>query len=187
VKRYRTIYADPPWYEQGGGGRGANAHYPLFKTPEIATLPVQELADDNCHLYLWVTNNFLPDGLHVMTQWGFRYVTKIVWVKEGHVGLGQYFRGKTEDCLFGVRGRLPFRRTPEGRRAQGITAIYAPRTRHSEKPDDMRQVIELVSHEPRIELFARRRYPGWDVWGNEIPGDVVLIRNHFQPASALQP
>lgn len=168
---YRTIYADPPWLERGAGRikRGADRHYPLMKTDEIMALPVNKFADEDCHLYLWVTNNFLPDGLRVMAAWGFRYVTKIVWIKESHIGLGQYFRGKTEDCLFGVRGVLPYRQTEQGKRAQGATAIYARPTRHSEKPDEMREIIELVSHRPRIELFARKKYVGWDSWGNELP------------------
>jgi N6-adenosine-specific RNA methylase IME4 len=119
-------------------------------------------------------HKFLPDGLRVMEAWGFRYINKVVWIKENHVGLGQYFRGKTEDCLFGVRGVLPYRITDEGKRAQGMTAIYAKPTRHSEKPEEMRDVIELVSHGPRIELFARSSRSGWDVWGNEIDSTIKL-------------
>ena len=93
--KYKTIYADPPWNEVGGGKkykRGADRHYPLMKTKDIIALPVQDIADTNCHLYLWVTNNFLPDGLQVMQAWGFRYITTITWMKD-RFGLGQYSGG----------------------------------------------------------------------------------------------
>lgn len=220
---YRTIYADPPWHEQGGGRikRGADRHYPLMKTQEICRLPVDKWAAPNAHLYLWVTNNYVPDGLEVMRAWGFRYVTKIDWYKgyfddygcdvigclqdhlserlgevidedlievwapkvvhdmsavtsnesldgELQVGLGQYFRGVSESCLFGVRGSLPYK-TIEGKRAQGRSGFHAPRGEHSAKPEKMRQMIERVSHGPYLEMFARRPVDGWDLWGNEAP------------------
>lgn len=169
--KYRTIYADPPWHEQGGGKikRGADRHYDLMKTKDIIKLPVQELVhSEGSHLYLWVTNNFLPDGLQVMKAWGFRYVTKIDWLKEGNPGLGQYFRGLTESCLFGVVGKLPYK-SKDGKRQQGVTGFVAVRGRHSEKPEEMRRMIEKVSYGPRIELFARGiPADGWDAWGNEV-------------------
>lgn len=119
MKKYKTIYVDPPWMERGGGKikRGADRHYKLMTTKEIMQLPVAELADDNCHLYLWVTNNFLPDALKVITAWGFRYITTITWVKD-RMGLGQYYRGLTEHCLFAVKGRLPYK-IIDGKRQQG--------------------------------------------------------------------
>lgn len=135
-------------------------------TKDIMTLPIQEIADDNCHLYLWVTNNFLKDGLRVMEAWGFRYVTTITWTKD-KVGLGQYFRGKTEHCLFGVKGKLPYK-VIDGKRQQGVTGFFAERSKHSEKPQEMRKMIEIVSYEPFIELFARGTFENWDCWGNEV-------------------
>jgi N6-adenosine-specific RNA methylase IME4 len=167
-KRYQIIYADPPWNEQGDGKikRGADRHYPLMQTKTIANLPIWKLADDNAHLYLWVTNNFLPDGLQVMKAWGFEYKTMITWVKD-KFGLGQYFRGQTEHCLFGVRGFVPYK-IIDRKRQQGTTYLYAPRSRHSEKPEEMRQMIEKVSSGNKIELFARKKSFGWDAWGNEI-------------------
>jgi len=167
-KKYKTIYADPPWPEYGGGKikRGADRHYPLMSIKEIMALPVPEIADENCHLYLWVTNNYLPAGLEVMKAWGFKYVTIITWMKD-RIGLGQYFRGLTEHCLFGVKGRLPYK-VIEGKRQQGVTGFYAPKTAHSEKPEEMRRMIEKVSYPPYIELFARKKVDGWDAWGNEI-------------------
>lgn len=166
--KYRTIYADPPWMESGGGGLGANAHYPLMKTKEIISLApmVQELAEENAHLYLWTTNNFLPDALEVMKAWGFRYITTITWMKN-RMGLGQYFRGLTEHCLFGIRGKLPYK-VIDGKRQQGKTGFFEKKREHSRKPVQMREMIEKVSYPPFIELFARERFDGWDAWGNEI-------------------
>jgi N6-adenosine-specific RNA methylase IME4 len=173
--KYKTIYADPPWMEVGGGKicRGAQGHYDLMKTKDIMALPVADMADTNAHLYLWVTNNFLPDGLKVMEAWGFRYVTMITWVKE-RMGLGQYFRGMTEHLLFGVKGVLPYKIREDGKRAQGKTVIIAPKREHSRKPDEARVMIESVSHAPRIELFARERCVGWDAWGNEVPDEMQM-------------
>ena len=179
-KKYATIYADPPWQESGGGKikRGADRHYSLMRTKEIAALPVQDICAENAHLYLWVTNNFLQDGLDVMKARGFRYVTKITWVKADALPggmfrlqapvLGQYFRGRDEVCLFGVKGRLSYKTDENGKRMQGVSAFAAPRGAHSEKPEAMREMIERVSYAPRVELFARKRAPGWDAWGNEV-------------------
>lgn len=170
-RKYKTIYADPPWPEHGGGKikRGADRHYPLMKVKDIIALPVGGLADEEgCHLYCWVTNNYLLSGIDALRAWGFRYVTKIDWLKD-RAGLGQYFRGITESCLFGVRGKLPYKLSAEGKRMQGKTGFYAPKSKiHSEKPEEMRKMIEIVSYAPRIELFATKETPGWDVWGNEV-------------------
>ncbi len=190
---YVTLMADPPWNEAGGGKvkRGADRHYPLMKTRDICALPARDWVAPNAHCYIWVTNNFLEDGLQVMAAWGFRYVTTITWFKSKRsedddifddrgcfgadanlqVGLGQYFRGCTEPCLFGVRGQVPYRTTAEGKRAQGRTGFHAPRTEHSEKPAKFRQIVERVSPGPYLEMFARKPAPGWDVWGNEASGE----------------
>ena len=178
---YRTLYADPPWPERGGGKikRGADRHYALMTVKDIAALPFGAWAAWDAHLYLWVTNNFLPAGLECVKAWGFRHVTMVTWVKD-RIGLGQYYRGMTEHCLFAVRGSLGYQiRSEDGKRMQGVTGIYepenlpsmieAPRQRHSVKPERMRGYIERVSPGPRLELFARKASPGWDVWGNEAP------------------
>lgn len=169
-RKYRTIYLDPPWMERGGGKikRGADAHYPLMKTSDIAKLPIKSLADqDGCHLYMWVTNNFLEDGLKLVKEWGFEYITIITWNKD-KIGLGQYYRGLTEHCIFAsTKKRLPYKRV-DGKRCQGVTGFYESKTIHSRKPQKMRQMIEAVSYEPRIELFARQYADGWDCWGNEV-------------------
>jgi len=165
--KFKTILIDPPWYERGGGKikRGADRHYHLLKTDDIVKViknsGIFKPDSTGCHLYLWVTNNFLPDGLRVMKELGFRYITNIVWVKD-RFGLGQYFRGQHELCLFGVMGKLRtrFRNIP--------TVIFEKRREHSRKPDGMYELIEKASYPPRLEMFARRRRKGWICWGEEI-------------------
>jgi N6-adenosine-specific RNA methylase IME4 len=167
--RYKTIYLDPPWPEQGRGKikRGADRHYSLMSVKDIKALPVGELADpEGCHIYLWVTNNFLQAGLDCLKAWGFEYVTTITWMKDRQ-GLGQYYRGLTEHCLFGTtKKRLPYK-VIDGKRCQGVTGFIEPKRKHSQKPEKMRAMIETVSYAPRIELFAREKFQGWDGWGNE--------------------
>lgn len=182
--RYKTIYADPPWLEVGGGQivRGAQRHYSLMKTKDICDLrlknldgwpflhespSVRSVSEENAHLYLWTTNNKLLDALEVVKAWGFEYKTMITWAKD-RFGLGQYYRGQTEHCIFAGRGVLPYRTREDGKRAQGRTLIQAARGEHSEKPEAMRYWITQVSHPPYLELFARYKVPGWDVWGNEV-------------------
>lgn len=182
MTRYRCIAADPPWQERGAGKvkRGADRHYPLMSTDDICRLDVAEVACDDAHLWLWVTNNFLPDGLRVMEAWGFRYVTNLCWgkVREGSVqiGLGQYLRGSHELCLFGVRGRLPYALEPNGKRVTRPSLILAERGRHSAKPAESYETIEAVSPGPRLEMFCRAAREGWDAWGNEVGCDVVIPR-----------
>ena len=170
--RYGTIFADPPWFEQGAGKvkRGADRHYPIMKTAAIVAMgdDVQQLAKPNSHLYLWATNNHLPGALEVMEAWGFRYVTMVTWMKDGGPGLGQYFRGVTEQILFGVRGKPSYRLTRSGKRAQGLTGFTAPRGRHSEKPALPYQWAWKVSRGPYLELFGIGERPGWTVWGNGV-------------------
>jgi len=172
MKEYKTILADPPWNEKGAGKikRGADKHYNLMKTDEI----IQLLKDleifnpdpDGCHFYLWTTNNYLPDGLKLIEELGFRYITNLCWYKKEKFGLGQYFRGKHELCLFSVfKKESPLdtmtNNTP--------TAFRASRGKHSEKPAKMYEIIEKNSPPPRLELFAREKRDGWDAWGREVP------------------
>ena len=109
---------------------------------------------------------------------GFKYKTVIAWVKvkDGklQIGLGQYFRGASELCLFGAKGHLPYKNDENGKRMQGVTAILAGRTKHSKKPPEMRAMIERVSYGPYVELFAREPHSGWDVWGNEVESEISL-------------
>lgn len=172
-KKYKTIYIDPPWEEKGGGKikRGADRHYNLMTMQEIKSLPIKNLADsDGCHLYMWVTNNFLEKSFSLLKAWGFQYITIITWNKD-RMGLGQYYRGMTEHCIFATtKKRLPYK-VIDGKRQQGITGFYEAKTVHSRKPLKMREMIEKVSYEPRIELFAREKFDNWDRWGIEAPKD----------------
>jgi N6-adenosine-specific RNA methylase IME4 len=162
--------------ESGGGKikRGADRHYSLMKTADIMNLNVNDIAEDNCHLYLWTTNNFFPDALKVMEAWGFNYKTTITWVKD-RIGLGQYYRGITEHCLFGVKGSIPYK-IVDGKRQQGVTVIYAPKTKHSEKPIEIIRMIEKVSYPSYVEIFAREKREGWDSLGDEV-NDGMDIRD----------
>lgn len=139
--KYKTIYADPPWMECGGGKikRGADRHYPLMKTKDIAALPVRDLIDpEGCHLYIWTTNNFFPDALEVVKAWGFEYVTTITWLKDRQ-GLGQYYRGLTEHCIFArTKKALPYKMLG-GKRQQGVTGFQAEKSVHSRKPEATRR------------------------------------------------
>ena len=174
TNKYQTIYADPPWPERGGGKikRGANRHYSLMSIKEIMAISVGQLAHpDGCHLYLWATNNYLRAAFDVLDGWGFKYITCITWLKD-RMGLGQYYRGMTEHCIFAsTPKRLPYKLTPEGKRYQGVTGFKEAKSVHSRKPAQMRDMIEGVSYSPRIELFARQQVPGWDYWGLEVIDD----------------
>lgn len=172
--KYRTIVADPPWRYRTISGlttrtRGhrspeAECHYPTMTVEEIAALPVRDWAAKDAHLYLWVTNPLLFDARPIVEAWGFQYVTLLTWRKLGALGMGYYFRGDTEHVIFGVRGKAPI---PVEKRARNWFA--APKTGHSRKPDLFYEMVERVSPGPYLELFARRRRYGWDVWGNEAP------------------
>lgn len=169
---YRAIMMDPPWTEVGGGRikRGADRHYPLVKTKDMPALiqagDLWRPAED-CHLWMWVTNNYLKDGLWLMEELGFRYVTNAVWVKQ-RKGLGQYMRGQHELLLFGVKGRSMV----PGTDCRPPTVIQADRTQHSKKPDEFYELVETVSKGPYLEVFARRGRPGWHSWGNQIVNEV---------------
>lgn len=169
--RYKTVYLDPPWFESGGGRirRGADRHYEIMHTKDILRLlqkDIVPLLDDNCHMYMWVTNNFLKEGLWLIEQLGFKYITTITWMKD-KIGLGQYYRGQTEHCLFARRGMLPYK-TKDGKRLQGTTGFIEKKREHSRKPNYMRKMIEDVSYEPRLEVFSREIITGWDSYGNEV-------------------
>jgi N6-adenosine-specific RNA methylase IME4 len=172
--KYRTIVADPPWAyrttkilttaKTPTTRPEAVARYPTMPVEDIAALPVSDWADADAHLYLWVTNPKLFDAAPVIRAWGFQYVTLLTWRKLGTLGMGYYFRGDTEHVIFGVRGKAPI--APHLRVRNWFAA---PKTGHSRKPDLFYEMVERVSPEPRLELFARRRRYGWDAWGNEAP------------------
>lgn len=174
-ERFSTILADPPWQFQNRTGKMAPEHkrlnrYNTMKLDDILSLPVRNLAADTAHLYLWVPNALLPEGLCVMKSWGFQYKSNLIWHKvrkdggsDGR-GVGFYFRNVTEILLFGVRGKN-VRTLAPGRRQ--VNFIATQKREHSRKPDEMYSVIEACSPGPYLELFARGTRPKWSVWGNE--------------------
>ncbi len=174
-KSFGTILADPPWQFQNRTGKVAPEHkrlnrYGTMRLDEICALPVEQIAADPAHLYLWVPNALLPEGLKVMEAWGFRYVSNIIWHKirkdggsDGR-GVGFYFRNVTEVLLFGVRGKNA--RTLDAGRSQ-VNMIQSRKREHSRKPDEQYKLIEECSWGPRIELFSRGARRGWTVWGNQ--------------------
>jgi N6-adenosine-specific RNA methylase IME4 len=177
---WSCVYADPPWRFSNRTGKVAPEHrrldrYDTMTAPEIAALPVADVVADNAHLYLWVPNALLPEGLAVMQGWGFRYVSNLVWAKrrkdggpDGR-GVGFYFRNVTELILFGVRGSM---RTLDPARRQ-VNMIETVKREHSRKPDEAYQLIEACSPGPYLEMFARYPREGWTVWGAEADEDVA--------------
>ena len=174
-KKYGTIYADPPWRFQNRTGKVAPENkklnrYETMLLDDIKALPVLEIASEKSHLYLWVPNALLPDGLQVMEAWGFHYKGNIIWEKirkdgepDGR-GVGFYFRNVTEILLFGTRGTNNRTLTPA--RSQ-VNLIRSQKREHSRKPDELIPIIEQCSNGPYIELFARGDRVGWDMWGNQ--------------------
>jgi N6-adenosine-specific RNA methylase IME4 len=175
VRRFGTILADPPWQFQNRTGKVAPEHrrlsrYSTLTLEEIKALPVASAAANTAHLYLWVPNALLPEGLAVMQAWGFQYKSNIVWHKirkdggsDGR-GVGFYFRNVTELILFGVRGKNA--RTLQPGRTQ-VNYLKSRKREHSRKPDEQYTLVESCSSGPYLELFARGQRKNWVGWGNE--------------------
>lgn len=173
-KGYKTILADPPWRFTNRTGKVAPEHkrlnrYDTLSLDEIKEIPVSLAAGDKSHLYLWVPNALLQEGLEVMKAWGFQYKSNLIWHKvrkdggpDGR-GVGFYFRNTTEIILFGIRGRM---RTLQPGRSQ-VNIIRTQKQEHSRKPDELYEIIEKCSPGPYLEIFARGKRSGWDVFGNQ--------------------
>jgi N6-adenosine-specific RNA methylase IME4 len=173
--RFGTILADPPWQFQNKTGKVAPEHkrlnrYDTMSLDAIKALPIPKLTADVAHLYLWVPNALLPEGLAVMQTWGFRYKSNIVWHKirkdggsDGR-GVGFYFRNVTEILLFGVKGKNARTLAP-GRRQ--VNYVATRKREHSRKPDEQYAIIEACSSGPFLELFARGARPKWVTWGQQ--------------------
>ena len=172
-KLYKIIYADPPWYfksySKKGENRNATKHYPCMVFDDLCNLPVGDIADLDCVLFLWVTDPFLERSLELIKRWNFSYKTvAFTWVKENRsegyfTGLGYWTRANPESCLLATKGH-PKRISRSVRQL-----VVKVRQEHSKKPDCVRdRIVQLMGDLPRIELFARQKTPGWDVWGNEV-------------------
>ena len=190
-KKFRTILADPPWQFQNRTGKMAPEHkrlarYSTMGLDDIKELPIDSLVEDTAHLYLWVPNALLPEGLQVMKAWGFNYKSNLIWHKirkdggpDGR-GVGFYFRNVTEVILFGVRGKNARTLAP-GRRQ--VNFLATQKREHSRKPDELYGLVEACSPGPYLELFARGPRPGWEAWGNQAEEyfpDWPTYSNHSQ-------
>ena len=185
MKKYQIIYADPPWSyaDQGCQGTMAN-HYKGMKLEDICRLPIKDITEDNCVLFLWATYPMLKEALQVIEAWGFIYKSiAFQWIKLNpksktpFYGLGRWTRGNTEPCLLATKGK------PKRISKSVSQLIMAERGIHSRKPEKVRdRIVELMGDLPRIELFARKEdwlfenpsFKGWDVWGNEVKSDIKL-------------
>jgi N6-adenosine-specific RNA methylase IME4 len=190
-KKFATVLADPPWQFQNRTGKMAPEHkrlnrYPTMSLEDIKNMPVKDIVEDTAHLYLWVPNALLAEGLQVMESWGFTYKTNLIWYKvrkdggPDRRGVGFYFRNVTEIILFGVRGKSA-RTLQPGRSQENL--ISSRKREHSRKPDEQYDLIEACSWGPRIELFARGPRHGWFAWGNqadEYCPDWDTYANHSQ-------
>ena len=173
-KKYQIILADPPWNyrdKANSGQRGAGHKYPCMDLSDLMQLPVKSIAADNCILFMWHVPPMPLEALKLVESWGFKLKTMkgFTWVKLNKrirtpfMGMGNWTRANTEDCLIAVRG------SPKRVSANVRQHIEAPRREHSQKPDEVHdRIVELMGDLPRIELFARQQKPGWDAWGNEL-------------------
>ena len=183
---YSIILADPPWdyenwnkkwHEDNKESRWAGKKYPLMTHESMLALPVNDIADKNSVMFMWTISTMLPKALEVMEEWGFKYKTiAFVWVKKNKIadslfmGMGFWTRSNAEICLLGVKGK------PLPRISRSVRQIVlTPIDKHSRKPAEVRdRIVELLGDLPRVELFAREKASGWDVYGNEIESDIIL-------------
>lgn len=180
MKKYGIIYADPPWhyrvYSKKGAGRSAESHYPTMTIEEIQALPVSELSDKDCALFMWITFPLLKESLSVLSAWGFKFKTiAFVWIKQNRKsdslfwGMGYWTRANVEFCVLATKGK------PKRMAKNVHQVIVSHIEEHSKKPDEARRrIVRLMGDLPRIELFARQKTAGWDVWGNEVESDIIL-------------
>lgn len=180
MKKYQIIYADPPWqykvYSKKGQGRTAESHYSTMNIDDICKLPIKELADEDCVLFLWMTFPTLKEGFRLIEEWGFKFKTvAFVWIKQNKKtpslfwGLGFWTRANAEICIIATKGN------PKRKSAKVHQVIISPIEEHSKKPNEARErIVELMGDIPRIELFARQKCEGWDSWGNEIDSDINM-------------
>lgn len=184
--KYGTILADPPWRFSNRTGKMAPEHkrlsrYGTMTLDDIAGLPIHRITKETCHLYLWVPNALIADGMRVLESWGFTYKTNLIWYKvrkdggPDRRGVGFYFRNVTEMILFGVKG--PNARTLQPGRTQP-NIIISRKREHSRKPDEQYELIEQCSKGPYLELFARNKRKGWSQWGDEL---LSHPENHKMP------
>ena len=177
MKKYQIIYADPPWkYGKWNSNlnrpnsRNKPLPFPSMSVKQICDLPIGKLADKSCELYIWTTQKYLPDVFRVITAWGFIYKQTLIWCKKPRAGLGGAYTPTNEFLLLARKGKKP----KANRILTTWFLVKRPHNYHSKKPNFFREMIESVTNPPRIELFARQKTEGWDVWGNEVESDIIL-------------
>ena len=180
MNKYNIIYADPPWtfktYSNKGKGRSPEQHYACMTIEDIKNLPIQNIADDDCILFIWVTFPLLKEGLEVIQSWGFTYKTcAFNWVKRNKKspswfwGMGYWTRSNSELCLLATRGK------PKKVSSSVHQVVDTHIEKHSKKPNVVKdRIVQLVGDLPRVELFARQPTEGWHIWGNEVDSDIEL-------------
>lgn len=177
MRKYQIIYADPPWsYKNkntgGSYSSGASSKYSTMSLKDICNLPIKNISDKNCVLFLWATVPLMPEAFKVINEWGFKYKTTITWRKIMSLGMGFWFRGQCEHLLFGIKGKV------KAFRLQEPNFIQCKVSKHSQKPNEFRELINRATSKMplrnKIELFARQKTEGWDVWGNEVDSDIEL-------------
>ena len=178
--KYKTIVIDPPW-KYGSWGKSKASHrpndftrpmpYPTMSLDEIRSLPIIDLADENCELYLWTTQKYLYEAIGIIKDWGFKHCTTITWCKKPMgTGQGGVYTPTTEFLLHGRIGKMP----PVKRIDSTWFLTKREHNAHSRKPEFFQDMIETVTEAPRLEMFARRKRDNWDVWGNEVESDIEL-------------
>lgn len=183
MKKYKTIVIDPPW-QYGNWGKGSNKckspdtssnriiemPYKTMSIEEIIKLPIAEIADESCEIYLWTTQKYLPNAFEVLKAWGFKYCQTLTWCKTPMgTGQGGVYCPTTEFLILGRKGKMP-----KIKRIDTTWWNVKRQNKHSKKPDFFQDLIETVSDAPRLEIFARRERNGWDVWGDEVSNSIKL-------------
>ena len=171
-KRFKTLLIDFPWDLQqkgklGSKGRGAGCKYPLMSLDEIRAMPIVDLLEDDGHVWCWVTQASLEHGFKLLRDYGLEPRSVFTWIKP-RMGLGVYLRGACEYVILSTKGKCPIKFN-----AQINWGIF-PVQDHSHKPEEIHKIIERCSPGPYLELFARRKFPGWSVWGNEVESDIDI-------------
>ena len=169
-RKFQCIAVDPPWAKNQRGARGASQYYPVMDLKQILNLPVGDLAEDNAVCWLWVTNTTIDEGYDVLRKWGFEPKSILTWFKfRPSLGLGMTLRNDTEHVLLGIKGKLPIAVHNQP------SWFVAPTREHSHKPEEFFAIAQrCYPGGPYLELFARRRQPGWACWGNEIDSDIDI-------------
>ena len=194
MKKYNVIYADPAWQQKAGrplsGGykkengvqvfnpisdKSADLPYPTMTLEDISNLPIKDISDDNAILFIWVTNKYLMDVGRIISAWGFKYSTTLVWAKKPiGSGMGGTFKVSTEFLIFATKGKLNTKKSINGTWFDVKRKYVGGYPCHSKKPDFFRELIESVCEGNKLELFAREKHEGWDVWGNEVSESITI-------------